>query len=452
MEQLQNYRTGGNIAKMWLYTIIGIAYFMLPFKVNGETTMAISFLEGFILDNISIMSDIIIHLIIATSIISIVVSLGFKGKIKNQFAAKIFETGILGMLWRLVGALIIIMVRYEIGPDMIIGGATGGLVVLELIPMLCMLFLFALPLIGILTDFGTLDLIGGILAPLFKPLFKLSGKASVLSIVSYVGSGTTGMLVTDGAHKRGELTTKEANIIVLGFAILSFPVTFAYPTGIAGMDVQNFPALAGCLVLCTIVCNIILCRIPPISKKPNTYFDGSEYIEEGKIEGRSRLSVAYENALKRAASADSFGKMLKKGMGEFVDFVIAVFPMIVTIATVVLVIAEFTSVFGIIATPIAPILSMAGLPEAAAAAPGFVLGFADIFLPFITASTVESQLTKFVLCAVGIMQIYCMSEGGAILLKSSMKINFGNLVAVFLMRTIIAFPIALLIGKLIGLQ
>ena len=41
----ESYRSTGNVAKMWIFSILGIIYFAIPFKVNGETEMWVSFLE-----------------------------------------------------------------------------------------------------------------------------------------------------------------------------------------------------------------------------------------------------------------------------------------------------------------------------------------------------------------------------------------------------------------------
>ena len=307
-----------------------------------------------------------------------------------------------------------------------------------------------MPLMALLTDFGGLELIGGLLKPVFKPLFRISGKSAVISLVSYMGSGTTGMIVTDGAHKRGEFTTREANIIVFGFAIVSFPVTFAYPVGLAGMDAAYFPLLAVTLVICTVIATMVISRIPPLSKKPDTYYDGTP-AKEDDASNEKGLAAAYKNALIKAESATDFKCMLTHGFKEFLDFTVAVFPLIILIATGALILGEFTSLFSYIAIPIAPVLNLMGLPEATLAAPAFVTGAADIFLPFIGATAVTSQLTKFVICAVGIMQMYCLSEGAVILYKSSMKISWGDLAMIFVIRTVITLPIALVIARIAGL-
>lgn len=447
----ESYKRKSNALKMWIFTIVSVFYFMIPFKVDGKTQMCISYLEGLLTTYIEPLPLLITIFLGCTAICSVLFSTVMKGKLENAFLKSVFETGVTGIIFRILGVIILVMSYFKIGPEYIWSEFTGGLMTFDLIPMLFCLFLLALTVISFLTDFGALELLGGTLKPLFKPLFRLSGKAAVLSIVSYIGSGTTGMIVTDGAHKRNEFTTREANIIVLGFAIVSFPVTFAYPTGIAGLDVQYFPALALCLVACTIVCTMIIARVPPISRKPNTYYNGEPAKPEEKRSDQNMLVSAYEDALKKADAAPKITVLLKKGFQEFISFVIQIFPMIIVIATAVLVLSEYTPVFEYMAKPLAPVFHAAGLPEADQAAPAFVLGFADIFLPFITAIGITSQYTKFVICVVAIMQMYCASEGIVVLLKSSMKIKLSDLIIVFIMRTIISIPIAILFAKLFGI-
>lgn len=444
-------KSNKNIMKMIIGSLIGIFYYLVPLNINGKTVMTISLIEEFILKNFKALPQVILYLMVFSAILSIIISFFMKEKLKEGFIKNTFSTNLIGIIWRVSGATFLFLSFYKIGPEWIWSKFTGGLITNELIPMLFVLFLLALAFIALLTDFGILELLGGILSPIFRPLFKLSPKSSVLALASYVGSGTTGMIITDGAHKKKEFTTRDANIIVFGFAIVSLPVTFAYPTGIAKLESAHFPLLALCLIICTIISTFIISRIPPLSKKSNTFIDGTKKEKEEKIKFSLQLKQAYNDALIKVSKAPSVPKMILDGLKEFFDFVIAIFPIIITIATIVLAITEYTTLFNYLAIPIAPILEFLGVPEATKAAPSFVLGFADIFLPFIGASTISSQFTKFVISAVGIMQMYCMSEGIIILLKSSMKIKFKDIVLIFIIRTIISLPIAVLFARMMGL-
>ena len=117
-------------------------------------------------------------------------------------------------------------------------------------------------------------------------------------------------------------------------------------------------------------------------------------------------------------------------------------PPLVGIGTLGLVIAEYTPVFTWLSYPLIPLLELMQLPEAAAAAPAFLVGFAEMFLPAVLASNIESELTRFVVISVSISQLIYMSEVGVLIMKTRIPLNFGRLVQIFLIRTAITLPVA----------
>jgi nucleoside recognition membrane protein YjiH len=92
--------------------------------------------------------------------------------------------------------------------------------------------------------------------------------------------------------------------------------------------------------------------------------------------------------------------------------------------------------------PLIPLLELMRLPEAAAAAPALLVGFAEMFLPAVLASNIESELTKFVVITVSISQLIYMSEVGVLIMKTRIPLNFVRLVQIFLIRTAITLPVA----------
>ena len=88
------------------------------------------------------------------------------------------------------------------------------------------------------------------------------------------------------------------------------------------------------------------------------------------------------------------------------------------------------------------------VPEAAKAAPALLAGFADMFLPSILASSIESEFTRFVIAALSVTQLIYMSEVGAVILKSKVPLNIFELGAIFLIRTVVTFPIIVAIAHL----
>jgi nucleoside recognition membrane protein YjiH len=111
------------------------------------------------------------------------------------------------------------------------------------------------------------------------------------------------------------------------------------------------------------------------------------------------------------------------------------------IATVGLILVEYTPLMTWLSYPLIPVLDLLRLPESAAAAPALLVGFAEMFLPAVLAKGIESELTRFVIISVSITQLIYMSEVGILILKTQIPLNFMDLVVVFLLRTLITLPI-----------
>jgi nucleoside recognition membrane protein YjiH len=73
-------------------------------------------------------------------------------------------------------------------------------------------------------------------------------------------------------------------------------------------------------------------------------------------------------------------------------------------------------------------------------------GFADMFLPAVIGSGIESELTRFIVAALSLTQLIYMSEVGILLLRSKIPLNLLDLVVIFIQRTLITLPIITLMA------
>ena len=118
------------------------------------------------------------------------------------------------------------------------------------------------------------------------------------------------------------------------------------------------------------------------------------------------------------------------------------------LATLALVIAEYTTIFQVLGTPFIPILKLLQVPEAAAASQTLIVGFADMLLPSVlAANTITSEMTKFIIACVSVTQLVYMSEVGGLLLGSKIPVNLKDLILIFLERTLVTLPITVLIAN-----
>ena len=129
------------------------------------------------------------------------------------------------------------------------------------------------------------------------------------------------------------------------------------------------------------------------------------------------------------------------------DIWIGLLPAVMAIGTVDLEDAEHTPLFDWLSMPLVPLLEVLGLPEATQAASALMLGFADMFLPALVGRGIESELTRFVVVTVSIVQLIFISEVGVLILKSKIPLNLLELFAIFILRTVIGIMLVTAIAR-----
>ena len=128
---------------------------------------------------------------------------------------------------------------------------------------------------------------------------------------------------------------------------------------------------------------------------------------------------------------------------------LGVLPIVMAIGGIALIIAEYTPFFAILGTPFIPLLNLLGVPEAVAASQTLVVGFADMFIPSVLASTITNEMTRFIIACISVTQLIYMSEVGGLLLGSKIPVKFIDLIIIFLERTLVSLPIIVLCANII---
>ena len=248
------------------------------------------------------------------------------------------------------------------------------------------------------------------------------------------------MLITTQQYEKGFYNRREASVIATNFSMVSiaFAVLITSFLDINHLFLQFYLTV----VVAGLTAAVIVPRLPPLARKPDTYYEpvGCQLREERTDDvGLWRYSL--NQAVYRAERAPGPSDLLRIALFNVADIFLALLPLVFAIGTVALIVAEFTPLFTWISYPMVPVLELLQIPEAAAAAPATLVGFADMFLPAVLASGIESELTRFVIACLSLTQLIYMSEIGALLLKSKIPLKFWELVAIFLLRTVITLPI-----------
>lgn len=432
-----------------LPSIVGVILFMIPLPIEGTTQIPIAYFASLLA---GVLEPVIHWVSLVTMSIAAIGSVMFLFvPKKNTFINNLFKVTPFWTLTRVIGAIFAYMIVFEVGPEVVRNENTGGMLLSPdgLVSFLFTIFLFAGLLLPLLLNFGLLEFFGTMMVKIMRPLFKLPGRSAVDALTSWVGDGTIGVLLTSRQYEEGYYTKKEAAIIGSTFSVVSitFCIVVLEEVGLSNYFIPYYLTV----LLCGVVLAFIMPRIYPLAGKEENHIDGRPLdLEAEKYpENYNALTHGLENALNTANRNRSIYKFFSDGFKNVIDMYIGVAPVVLAFGTIALMLAEYTSVFTILGKPFEPLLMLFGIPEAAAAAQTMVVGFADMFLPSILGASIDSEMTRFFIATMSVTQLIYMSEVGGLLLGSKIPVNFKDLIIIFLLRTLISFPIIALVAHLL---
>jgi nucleoside recognition membrane protein YjiH len=429
------------LIKFIVPSLIGVLLFLVPFSVGDTINIGM----GLAADGLkALLGDALPAIATLVLVLSVVLTLYVKaakpGWAQGNALGELFNVAPLWTVMRVLGAIFALMTYFQVGPEFVTASFTGGVMLNDLAPVLLTFFFFAAILLPFLVDFGFMEFIGSLLRTPFRLIFGLPGRSAIDATASWMGSGTVGVLITTQQYEKGFYNCREAAAIATNFSIVS--IAFALlVTSFIGIN-HLFVPFYLTVVVAGLVAAVIVPRLPPLSLKSNDYYEpvGCQLNEERTGEhGLLRYSLGM--AVARAEKAPGPRQLVRIALFNVADIFFGLLPLVIAIGTVALILAEFTPLFTWLSMPMVPVLEWMGLPEAEAAAPATLVGFADMFLPAVLASNIESELTRFVIACLSLTQLVYMSEIGALLLKSKIPFKLWEMVAIFLIRTAITLPI-----------
>ena len=210
---------------------------------------------------------------------------------------------------RMTGCLFANMIYFGIGPDFIIGDLTGGLVINDLIPILVCVFLLAGVLLALLLNYGLLDFFGALLIKLMRPVFNLPGRSALDCVASWLGDGSIGVLLTSKQYEEGFYSKREATVIATTFSAVS--ITFSLVV-ISQVKLEHmFVPFYMVVTVAGIIASIIVPKLPPLSRVPETYYTEVPHREE-LPEGMTSVQFGMKLALKKVENAPGVKAFSKK--------------------------------------------------------------------------------------------------------------------------------------------
>lgn len=436
------------LLKFLLPSLIGVGMFLVPISQGDQVTIGLGLMADWLKAALGdSLPTVAVAILCLSVLLTALVKLAKPGWARDGVWHEVFDVGPVWFGMRVLGALFGLMALFQFGPEFIWNRNTGGVVLLDLAPVLLTFFFFAALLLPFLVDFGLMEFIGALVSKPFRFIFRLPGRSAIDATASWLGSGTVGVLITAQQYEKGFYTRREAAVIATNFSVASIAFSLLITTfvGLNHMFIQFYFTV----VVAGLTAAVIIPRLPPLSRKPDTYYEPAGcQIAETAPGGKGVLRYSLELAVARAEQAPGPVRLARSALFNVVDIFLALLPLVMAIGTVSLVLAEYTPLFTWLSYPMIPLLEWLRLPEAAAAAPATLVGFADMFLPAVLAKGIESELTRFVVACLSLTQLVYMSEVGALLLKSKIPLKLWELLVIFLLRTLITLPIIALMAHL----
>ena len=295
-------------------------------------------------------------------------------------------------------------------------------------------------ILAFLVGFGLLEMVGVLMQPIMKPIWRTPGASAIDAVASFVGSYSIGLLITNRVYLQKQYSAREAIIIATGFSTVSaaFMVIVAKTLGL--MEFWNLFFWSTLVI--TFIVTAITARIPPISRFDNELDRPNLDYKRG-----TRLKAAYELGLSTSRRASDFKQILWSNFRDGLTMAAAIVPSIIAVGLTGLLLAKYTPVFDALGLLLYPFTWLGGLPDPLVAAKGMSAGLAEMFLPALLLSEAD-MLTRYVAGVISISSVLFFSAMIPCVLATEIPISVGKMVIVWFQRVALSILLAAAFGHL----
>jgi len=428
---------------------IGVLFFLTPIIIDGQITIGMAYVGDLFINNFQLqLSQLAGIFIVSSVLLSFLFAINERAKKKLRWLSDHLTLHPFWFTMRMFGAIAAVAYLFQVGPEFLTGVATSGTTLGNLIPITMTYLGIGAVFLPLLVDFGLMELVGVMLSRIFDRVFGLPGRSAIDAMASWMGSGPVGVFITSQQYERGFYTAREAAVICTNFSVVSvsFSLVVIEYIGLGHLFLPYYLSVIGI----GFIAALITPRLPPLNRIADNFIDGNPAKGSRTYEpGVRLLPIALNQALDRAANAPSSRELMQRVGRNVAEIWLSLIPVVMGLGTTALILAEYTPVFAWLGAPVAPILNLFQLEEAQAAAPLILVGFTDMYLPALVGVNINSELTRFVVATVSVTQLIYMSEVGALIIKSNIPLGFINVAQIFILRTLISLPIAVIIGHLL---
>ena len=418
------------LIQLIVFSAIGLVMFFVPFTIGEKSTILFDHGATYLVNQQHTLSVILLFMLMIFGVSKPFID----GSWRKNITHKILT------VFKVLGLVLAVMY--------ISGNAPAFMMEKDMLP-----FLFeklALPvgmivplgalILAFLVGFGLLEMVGVLMQPIMKPIWRTPGASAIDAVASFVGSYSIGLLITNRVYLQKQYSAREAIIIATGFSTVSaaFMVIVAKTLGL--MEFWNLFFWSTLVI--TFIVTAITARIPPISR-----FDKELDRPNLDYKRGTRLKAAYELGLSTSRRASDFKQILWSNFRDGLTMAAAIVPSIIAVGLTGLLLAKYTPVFDALGLLLYPFTWLGGLPEPLVAAKGMSAGLAEMFLPALLLSEAD-MLTRYVAGVISISSVLFFSAMIPCVLATEIPISVGKMVIVWFQRVALSILLAAAFGHL----
>lgn len=295
--------------------------------------------------------------------------------------------------------------------------------------------------LALLISYGLLELIGVLVQPVMRPIWRTPGRSAIDAVASFVGSYSIGLLITNRVYQAGQYSAREAAIIATGFSTVSATFMVIVARTLDLMAVWN--AYFWLTLLITFIVTAVTVRLPPLSRIDDSAEDGEPTAVAGK-----RLLTAWHTGLEVAARAPALHKSVAINFKEGLVMAISILPSIMSVGLLGLLAAKYTPLFEWLGWLFYPFVAVWGIADAAALAQASAAGLAEMFLPALLMAEADF-VARFAAGVVSVSAVLFFSASIPCILSTSIPLSVGRMVVVWFIRVALSLMLAVPTGYLV---
>lgn len=408
------------LARLLVYSLIGLVIFFVPFEIGGKSTIVLDHAASYLVKDARTLVVVIAMLLMAYGALEPWVS----GSWRENAVSVAFS------VLKVLGLAIGVAFLFKAGPEVVYAPGMLPFLFEKLVLSLALIVPLGSLALVFLIGFGLLELIGVLMQPVMRPIWRTPGKSAIDAVASFVGSYSVGLLITARMYAQRHYTLREAAIIATGFSTVSAPFMVIVAKTLNLMPAWNL-YFWGCMAI-TFTVTAVSARIYPISRLPS---EGST--DPVLPEGRSRVQAAWDAGLEHAHIAPPLWVSLRETFADGLRMTAAILPSILAVGLLGLLAAKYTPVFDILGVLLYPVTWAFGLDEPMMVARAVASGLAEMFLPAMLMKEAD-VVVRFTVAVVSVSSVLFLSASIPCVIATRIPLRMRDLLLVWLQRTFLS--------------